>query len=297
MDGNKKFSIVTHDGDYHADDAFSVAALSLLLGENCIEVTRSRDPEVIKKADYVVDVGGIYNANLQRFDHHQEGGAGVRENGIPYAAFGLVWKHYGEKLCGSAMVANKIDLEIVQPNDAIDNGKEIYKTIYDGVYPFAFYDFLQALSPSWKEGVNIDEVFFQAVVYAKLVLKRIISKLNDNVEADRIVTEIYNNSEDKRLMIFDKYYPSNETLSKFAEPLFIVFPRKDGEWTIKGIKVEKNSFVRRKFLPENWAGKRDSELEEITGVIGAKFCHSGRFIAVAKTKEGILKMAEIALNS
>jgi uncharacterized UPF0160 family protein len=38
-------------------------------------------------------------------------------------------------------------------------------------------------------------------------------------------------------------------------------------------------------------------LEKITGVAGAIFCHNARFMAVAKTKEAILKLSEIALNS
>ena len=40
----------------------------------------------------------------------------------------------------------------------------------------------------------------------------------------------------------------------------------------------------------------DEVLEKTIGVNGAVFCHIGRFIAVAKTKEAILKMASIALG-
>ena len=48
-------------------------------------------------------------------------------------------------------------------------------------------------------------------------------------------------------------------------------------------------------LPESWAGKKDEELQQASGVSDAIFCHRGRFMAVAKTYEGVLKMAEIAL--
>ena len=40
-------------------------------------------------ADIVIDVGGQYDPDAGRFDHHQRGGAGERENGIPYSSFGL----------------------------------------------------------------------------------------------------------------------------------------------------------------------------------------------------------------
>jgi len=36
-------------------------------------------------------------------------------------------------------------------------------------------------------------------------------------------------------------------------------------------------------------------LAKVTGVPDATFCHNGRFLAVAKSKEGALKLAEIAL--
>jgi len=49
-------------------------------------------------------------------------------------------------------------------------------------------------------------------------------------------------------------------------------------------------------LPKSWAGKRDRELEKITGVAGAIFCHRNLFLAVAKTKEAILQLAELALK-
>jgi uncharacterized UPF0160 family protein len=41
----------------------------------------------------------------------------------------------------------------------------------------------------------------------------------------------------------------------------------------------------------------DEALEEASGVRGAKFCHNARFIAVASTREAILKMAELAVEA
>ena len=63
------------------------------------EVVRTRDEKIIETGDFVVD-GRRYDAKRNRFDHHQTGGAGFRENGIPYAAFGLVWKEFGSALSG-----------------------------------------------------------------------------------------------------------------------------------------------------------------------------------------------------
>ena len=46
-----------------------------------------------------------------------------------------------------------------------------------------------------------------------------------------------------------------------------------------------------------WAGKKDEELQKITGVSDALFAHRKLFMAAAKSKEGALKLAKIALNA
>ena len=74
--------IITHSGSFHSDDIFAVATLQLHFGVENVEVIRTRDEEIIASGDIVVDVGGVYDAEKQRFDHHQNG-APVRDNGIP----------------------------------------------------------------------------------------------------------------------------------------------------------------------------------------------------------------------
>lgn len=75
---NKAF---THGGKFHADDVFSAALLKILNPEIQIE----RGFQVPENYDGVVfDIGG------GEFDHHQAD-ARVRENGVKYAAFGLLW--------------------------------------------------------------------------------------------------------------------------------------------------------------------------------------------------------------
>ena len=49
-------------------------------------------------------------------------------------------------------------------------------------------------------------------------------------------------------------------------------------------------------LPQAWAGLTDAALEQASGVPGARFCHNGRFIAVAATREAVLEMARIAVS-
>ena len=103
------------------------------------------------------------------FDHHQPDGAGNRDNGIPYASFGLVWKKYGEKLCGSQEVADTIDERFVQPIDGPDNGVVIYEGRYEGVLPVTLQGLLYQFRPTWKEEEikDRDEIFNEALIFAR----------------------------------------------------------------------------------------------------------------------------------
>jgi uncharacterized UPF0160 family protein len=132
----KRKICVTHNGTFHADDLFATATLSILNKGN-IKIIRTRDPKIIAKGDYVYDVGGENDASKNHFDHHQRGGAGVRPNGIPYASFGLVWKAYGEQICGSKEIADRIENKIVQPIDATDEGFDIYTPKIKDVFPYS----------------------------------------------------------------------------------------------------------------------------------------------------------------
>ena len=88
----------THAGKFHADDVFATALLQIIRPD--IRITRG----------FVVpdDFDGIvYDIGFGMFDHHQEPRE-YRANGIPYAAFGLLWRVLGPGLllqgggCGKA---------------------------------------------------------------------------------------------------------------------------------------------------------------------------------------------------
>lgn len=292
-----KIRIVTHNSKFHADDIFAVATLQLALNRD-IEVVRSRDIEVIKTGDFVVDVGGVYDQTRNLFDHHQEGGAGKRDNGIPYASFGLVWKKYGEIICENKDIAEDIDRELVQTIDATDNGFVLADPRVPDVHPYTVGAFLNTFNPSWKSADDDRvELFIKAVQVARELLGREISKRRDSIEADKIVEDFYNTQDEKRLVVLDRYYPvSSAFISTHPELLYVIFQQLDGRWIIKAVSDDERTFIYRKFLPKSWAGKIGKDFEGVTGLEGVISCHNHLFIASAKTKEAILKLAEIALN-
>ncbi|MBI2476256.1 MAG: MYG1 family protein [Candidatus Taylorbacteria bacterium] len=303
---DKKVVIVTHDGMFHADDVFAVAALLCLLDTAPVLATivRTRDEDIIRKADFVVDVGAVYDAEKNRFDHHQAGGAGKRPNGlpaqagIPYAAFGLVWRKFGQTIALSEAVAEIVDQNLAAPIDAGDNGVDIYKKTFADVGPYLVDGYLHNIRPTWQEGTGmLDERFLEAVGAARQVLKREIAHAAARAAATALVRQAYDLAADKRLIALDAFYPHEKILAEYPEPLFVIFPKPDGVWNVKAIRDDTASFKNRKDLPADWAGKRDRELAELTGVPDALFCHNGRFMAVARSREGAIALAQKALQS
>ena len=298
--------LITHDGSFHSDDIFACATLCLMLEKNneTFEIIRTRDEEIMKEGDYVFDVGGVYDQKENRFDHHQIGGAGKRD-GIEYASFGLVWKKFGKTLTKETKVLEVIDRRLAMPIDAFDNGFDLVENKYE-VTPYYIQHLFLSMRPTWKEMLsaeinskeNLYKMFLKSVEIAKEVLTREIIQAEDAFLAEELVTNVYKNTKDKRIIVLEKDYPYEYTLHNFPEPLFVVYPRSsDGFWGVRSVKENPKTFINRKNLPKLWAGLREEELQNVTGVRDAIFCHRGLFLAVAETKEGAIKLAQIAVES
>lgn len=292
---NKKIKVAVHDGTFHPDDVFSVAILSLYLVKP-LKIYRTRDLKILEKMDYVLDVGREYSPENKKFDHHQEGWSIKRQNGILYATAGLLWKEYGEKITGSKEIADKIDKKIIQTIDAEDNGIEIFKNIFDGVSPYCLNDFISVFNPIWSDkNKNSLDNFKKAVNEAKIILEREIEKNKADILSKNKIDEIYKNTLDKRILIFDEDYSWRENVQKYSETLFVI--KKEVNWNVVAVNLNNEKFKNRLDLPEEWAGKENEELAKITGVSDAVFCHNGKFLCVAKSKEGAIALANKAIAS
>lgn len=294
---NNPIRIITHSGTFHLDELLAIAALRIFHRGTPCTIIRTRDEEVIQTGDYVVDVGDVYDPAMNRFDHHQKGGAGARANGIPYSAFGLVWKEYGERISGSARVAQAIDEKIGHPVDMGDNIQEYYKLIRHDTEPLILQMFVAAFRPSWNDGVTYDERFTEILDMIERFLFLSINLEKDRVEGEALVAEVYNRTLDKRIVVLDGPYPWHWKLAEHPEPLYVVKPKNQSVWwEVECVRDNPNSFDNRRDLPLKWAGLSDGKLAEVTGVPDALFCHNHRYIAVARSKEGALRLAEMALG-
>ncbi|KAI7356819.1 metal-dependent protein hydrolase [Hortaea werneckii] len=130
--------IGTHNGHFHADEALAVFLLRLLPQSRNASLIRTRDPEVLKTCTIVVDVGGVHDDNILRYDHHQrEFNANFPGKNTKLSSAGLVWMHYGHRIINAVtgisekdadceLLYQKIYEDFVEAFDANDNGISAY---------------------------------------------------------------------------------------------------------------------------------------------------------------------------
>ena len=144
----KNASAFTHSGKFHADDVFS-AALLLYLNP---EITITRGNQVPENYE-----GLVFDIGRGQYDHHQKDSR-IRDNGVPYAAFGLLWEKLGPEILGEEL-ALKFDESFVQPLDINDNTGEKNELA----------TLIGNFNPGWDSKSSNDEAFFQAVSVAGMI--------------------------------------------------------------------------------------------------------------------------------
>lgn len=289
----------THSGTFHADDVLAAAVLRL--ANPSVTIQRSRDMDQLNAADILFDVGRVFDPATCRFDHHQLEYKEARENGIPYSSFGLVWRELGDKLCGSASAANRVDISLVQGVDAVDCGVTLSKEIPQ-VKLMSISAVLGNFNLGWQDlspPEAINAAFEQAVSVAKIILENAIREAK-GFEQAKAVVEQGTLLEDGRLLLLEHGVPWKETVlesSKYDRLLYVVFPDSQAKWHLSCVPDKAGSFSNRKALPAAWAGLDGEELDKVTGIKGCVFCHRARFVGGHSTKEGVIEMAKLALRA
>jgi uncharacterized UPF0160 family protein len=289
--------IATHNGSFHADEVFAIATLGLL-GEP-IEVVRTRDSAALAEADLRVDVGFRDNAATGDFDHHQRDFDSARDNGVRYAAFGLIWREFGARACdGDREVADAVDQTLVQAVDANDTGQQTTQSLIDGVHPLSVNAIIGGFNPRWDETLTPEEErdrFDAAVALAQGILSREIASVASCRRSQRVVRDAILASPDRRVIELPVNAPWKQVLVPEApDALFVIYPKRQG-FGLEAVPRELGSFANRRDLPAAWGGLEGDALVAATGVEDALFCHAKRFLAVARSRAGIERMAQLAL--
>ena len=262
----------THGGKFHADDVFATALLQIVRPD--IKVTRG----FVVPDDFdgiVYDVGG------GMFDHHSEPRE-TRPNGVPYAAFGLLWRVLGPQLVG-AHQARSMDENFIQPLDLNDNTGE----------PNSLADAIGSFNPVWDAHDDSDACFWRAVPFARQVLENEIAAANAVNRADETVQRAYKNAKDG-IVVLPDYMPWKNGLYK-TDALFVVYPSQRGGYSAQCVTDYKTRRSKVPFPPA-WAGQPEEVLREKSG-LALKFCHPSRFLVTAEDKATAIEACRRALRA
>jgi uncharacterized UPF0160 family protein len=308
---------VVHDGLFHSDEVMACALLKLAAGNSHVAIIRSRLPRDHERADYVLDVGGKYDA-IKWFDHHQPESTGKRADGTGYSCFGLLWKSIGVTMVRELLVPYKLEDAMIQEvHEEMENfvkgidlhdqaqlnvmarwsvDKKVHaevatlQSVISGMNNIPFIDD--------SNSSNNNQQFYKALEFATDFFERLVYRKASRVMARKYVTSRI--KKDSPILFLDEYCDWYDAISEAPHIQYVIYPSSNGKaYAVQAVKlgVGANSVRNLKIpFPADWAGKTDAELAKASGIQGALFCHRDRFIASASTLEGAVALAEKSIK-
>lgn len=315
-------TIGTHSGTFHCDEVLACWMLKQLPAYKDAEIIRTRDPEVLDTCDIVIDVGGVFDTNRHRYDHHQKEFNETMNSLNPsypwktrLSSAGLVYYHFGHNIlktilkdCDEDTISatfRQVYEYFIQEVDGIDNGVPMF----DGEPKYRITTNLSSrvanLNPPWNSP-NRDETegFYKAL---ELVGEEFKDRVNYKASVwwparfivKQAIESRFKVHDSGEIMLFDddKFCPWKEHYFELESEMkvepkvkFVLFCDR-GMWRVQAVPVAIGSYICRVFLWKEWQGLRDDELVKVSGIDGSVFVHSTGFIGGNKTKEGAMDMA------
>ncbi|KAJ5369616.1 UPF0160 protein MYG1 [Penicillium cosmopolitanum] len=326
--------IGTHNGHFHADEALAVYLLRLLPTYASSPLVRTRDPAQLEECHTVVDVGGVYDAAINRYDHHQRTfSTFFPKHETKLSSAGLVYMHFGRAIIAQHLslpedhadvdlLYEKLYTDFIEAIDANDNGISAYD-------PAALS--AANLEKRFKDGVppgepqDEDSLFGRAsTLIGNVFARKLHQAANSWMPARTTVGNAYKSrteahSSGRILILPQGGVPWKEHLYNFEQEAqaagaeqvyYVLYPEsaaEDAKWRVQCVSESEGSFVSRKPLPEAWRGVRDQDLDGVMATeaekagqdklpAGAVFVHASGFIGGHKTKEGAMAMAVRSLG-
>ena len=330
-ESQKEMKIIgTHNGTFHSDEVLSTLLLKYYPYSQKSIIIRTRNNEILKECDIIVDIGNIIDPKTFRFDHHMEEFKEVFDekyeklNKIKLSSAGLIWKYLGYEILKNILKSinlleqnrdyleemhKKIYLDFIMGVDAIDNGINQYDKDLKPKYKLAgeFSSRISRLNPEWNsENIDVnerfkkawdvceDEFFFHIKNYANSYF----------IAYDIVLKSVKEALKGKKLyFILDHYCPWKNVIYEIEEKLnikdkflYCIHPGSNNRWTSTAININENSMELRKPFPKEWRGKTDKELQKITGIKDAIFVHVNGFVSFWKYKKSAIKATEISIK-
>jgi uncharacterized UPF0160 family protein len=272
----------THDGSFHADE---VTACALLVLFGCVDrdrIVRTRDAKRLAVCEYVCDVGGVYDAKLRRFDHHQ------REFAGDLSSAGMVLLYLKEAGIIDENLYEAYRNALIMGIDAHDNGLAKVE-VGTATFSQVIANFLPIRYDAGE--VEMEEAFRKALDFVVGYLDRLKQRVAYAAQCRHLVERAMSRAD--RYLFFEEALPWMETFFELGGELhpaeFVIMPSAS-HWKLRGIppSLDERMKVRRP-LPAEWAGLHEEELQKVSQIPGAIFCHKGRFISIWATKEDALR--------
>jgi len=319
-----EMKIGTHNGTFHCDEALAVAMLRMLPQYRDAQVVRTRDAAVLKDVDVVVDVGGEYNPECCRFDHHQREFHDTfsEKHDIRLSSAGLVYKHYGKDVLGELLPGKSgADINLlyhvvydsfIAAIDGIDNGVNQFESSQPPRYVnhTDLASRVSHLNPEWNESQDdIDDRFLKASELTGKEFKDAVLRYANSWLPARALVELAYSDRFKThasgeiikfesFCLWKTHIYEIESQDGCSPPTvkYVLYPDQSGAWRVQAVPVSVQSFESRLPLPEQWRGLRDDALSAAIGMAGCIFVHVSGFTGGHKTADGALHMAIRALE-
>lgn len=306
-----KADAITHAGTQHADDVMASAILCILNeirgNEEPLKIYRARDQRELEGIGIDSDKNPIiFDIGFGEFDHHQKGGNGRRENGIPYASAGLLWKRFGLEICKAFgfEMPDLIDESIIQAIDARDNGVEIHTVaVIDGKeVPISPYTVSSVIAA--RNGVYAPVVAFSsAVAFAYTALATELTRQAEiwSTENRDMILGAVENAEN-HIIVLEKYVPWKNWLHKLSKVYHdcsliqaVIYPSARGGYQWMLVPKDPDSFETKISTPKEICGLDREALRKVFP--DAVFIHPTGFSGANETLAGASQVANYIVNS
>eukprot|EP00775_Hariotina_reticulata_P003641 gene3641-3902_t len=319
----KAAHIGTHSGTFHCDEALGCFMLKQTEQFADCDVVRSRDSAVLGSCDVVIDVGGVYEPDNNRYDHHQRGFTEVFGHGFntKLSSAGMVYKHFGKEILADTLklpldhpdvttVYLQVYKNFIEAVDAIDNGVNQFDC--DSPPRYVNNTTLGArvarLNPQWNQSYTdetLDAGFAKAMALAGHEFLEAVQYVSQvwlpakQVVAAALASRLTVDPSGQIIVLAGGGAPWKEHLFDLEAEMAITTPilyvlyedEREKKWRIQCVPPGPGSFDQRKGLPAAWRGLRDEALSEAACVPGCVFVHASGFIGGNATYEGVLEMA------
>lgn len=276
---NKAF---THGGKFHADEVMATAVLRIL------------NPELKVQRGFKIPQGFdgiIYDIGFGEFDHHQKDSE-KRPNGVPYAAFGLIWRKYGrdvmQKYCPeqfAAEEAERFDEKVIQHIDKDDN------TGCGDIIG----DLIGAFNPAWDSSKTDNECFWEAEKFAETILRNKLGAIAANYRARETVKKALSEMSPDGIVTLDVYAPWKMFLVP-SPANFVVYPSQRGGFSAQCVPNDDDTHSLKIPFPQEWAGLDEEQLKQKSGIESIRFCHNSGFLISANTKQDAIAACRKAMQ-